>query len=204
MHRLTAIGIMAACVGLTACSASTVNGHGAAGAPVTTPPGASSSSSTSSAPSTAPIAPGELGLIPLRRGDLPTGWEAKPASSDSSADDKKFDQDLFACVGTSGSHGQEVDSVDGLEFTQGESRISSSVTKYATQSAVDKDVAVLTNPKFETCLERVFRDLLESSAPADGSVDDVSFDMTNQPAGDRKSTRLNSSHTLASRMPSSA
>jgi hypothetical protein len=183
-RRLSPVMIVGIVAFLAGC-ASTVSGHGRAashpnGSPTPPEPTSSSPSTTSSSPS------GTVTLedIPLRRGDLPSDWTGHRPSTGADTDDEKFDDELFACVGATGSTADDVDHVDGLEFTNGAADISSGVNRFATQADVDKDIALITNPKFESCMEMVFRHVLVESAPSASSVGDVNFDVTPGSADD--------------------
>lgn len=117
-----------------------------------------------------------LKRIPLRRADLPNGWVGhKPKPDDPNGD--AFDKRFATCVGAVGGSGA-INSVDGPDFDNGPAEISSSATRYASQHDVDHDVAILTSPRAEACMNTVLRAVLKKSMPAGAEVGAVEISIT--------------------------
>jgi hypothetical protein len=163
-----------------ACAASTTGqGHlGAATGSSGTPTPASPTRHIR--PSATPVTPRRSHVafaeIPLQPHELPPGWTAaKGTNSDSGG---KIDDELAACLGGHSSDADQVATVNGDDFSQGSSEISSSVSKYKSQADIDNDAHLLTSPHVDSCLTKSLRQAIASSAPAGGRVNAVSFHIT--------------------------
>lgn len=164
-------------------SSSSVASGGAAGSGSgsggTSSGGASSGgASGGSAPSHATLA----GVV-LQAGDLPSSWTAKPSGGDGSNSD--VSTELASCLGVDvGSLGPDkVDHADSDNYELGNSQVSSVASSYASQSSIDKRLAILQNPKAEGCLSTAFHDQLAKSLPAVAKVGDIPVRLAAQPAG---------------------
>ncbi|MGN6608827.1 MAG: hypothetical protein ACTHMS_17680 [Jatrophihabitans sp.] len=191
--QLAAAGALAL---VAACSSSTSGTGSGAGAPSSPPAssaasGPSSSTPVSTPPSSAPGAPSSApsssapaadlqGLV-LQASDLPSGWKGTPRT-DNQAQDQAEQRKLVACVGTGAdTSADRVGRADSEEFESGQSQLSSDVTAWRTQDAVDANVALLNQPRTNSCYQQQIRDALAAQLPAGTTLDRVDVKLT--PAG---------------------
>jgi hypothetical protein len=140
-----------------------------------------SASARVSAPAPSPASPAQLELIVLHTADLPAGWTGSPHVPDtSSAADAA---EMAACVGVPNSEKNKVSEANSDSFALGDATISSSASSYRSQSDIDTDLALLTNPKTAQCYEQLMKKTLATSLPAGATVDSTSFTITPGSAG---------------------
>ncbi len=137
--------------------------------------------SGSAAPSSAPTGSKALKAIPLQGTDLPAGYTATPYKADPS--DKADQAALVTCVGGKDTSTDKTADANSATFTKGDLRISSSATKYKSQSDLDADIAILKSSKVSACYETLFKSKLASSLPAGATVQSVSIKIIPGAAG---------------------
>lgn len=108
-----------------------------------------------------------LQRIVLQPGDLPTGWTATPASPTSS---QQGNAALAACVGVKDTSPDEAAKVSSSTFSNATFHIESDASSYRSEQDVQTDVALVNNPKLQTCAEQQFKNELASSLPTGATI----------------------------------
>jgi len=137
--------------------------------------------SGSAALSSTPTGSKALKAIPLQRTDLPAGYTDTPYKANPS--DKADQAALVACVGGKDTSTDKTADTNSATFTKGDLRISSSATKYKSQSDLDADIAILKSSKVSACYDTLVKSKLASSLPAGATVQSVSLKITPGAAG---------------------
>jgi hypothetical protein len=176
MRRVSASAALAATVVLAGCSSTTnCSGSVAGGAgPATSTP----ASPVAPSPSDSGAVASRLQALVLQRSDVPSDWTAGPhtESPTGNADEQR----ILSCIGTGvNPEAGQVAHADSDDYNQGDSQITSSATLWQSKAAVDQQIALLLNPRTQTCFAAGFRRLLTSSAPSGATVAD--FHLTLEP-----------------------
>jgi len=163
----------------SASGSAPASGPAASGSPQ--PSDSSVAPSGSAALSSTPTGSKALNAIPMQRTDLPAGYTATPYQANPS--DKADQAALVACVGGKDTSTDKTADANSATFTKGDLRISSSATKYKSQSDLDADIAILKSSKVSACYETLVKSKLASSLPAGATVQSVSLKITPGAAG---------------------
>jgi hypothetical protein len=123
---------------------------------------ASTSASASPSVTATPATAAELTKLVVLAADLPTGWKGTPYKDDPASD--KLNGELTACLGIRDTTPDEVATAHSEDFSLENASISSQVTSYKNQAAIDSDTAGLSSPKLDEC----FGKLLRGQASAQG------------------------------------
>jgi len=168
--------VVAGCASKTNGSGSTTAPAGSSGAPRTPVTAASS------APAAAPDAK-KLATLVLRASDVPSEWKGSPSSNDSSAGPDSDQAKLAACMGIPDSSPKQVAIADSDEFSNGESRISSTATSFSTQSVITSDKQGILGPKATACFQQGLQSTVTSDLPAGTSVSNFTISIAPGPNG---------------------
>lgn len=117
-----------------------------------------------------------LTAITLQRGDLPASWKAAPYASNPA--DAANQAMLVACVGAKNTAPDKTGDAHSPTFSQGPAVISSSATSFRFQADVNADVAILHNPKINSCYQTLARRQLTSSLPAGTTITGLTLAIT--------------------------
>lgn len=131
---------------------------------ITTPPPTTSTSAASSSSAVSGSAPSHdaLTAIVAQQSDLPAGYTSAPP--DSSSDDQANQAKVVSCVGsTSVNPADRIEEVHSNDFSQDPQTVSSDVTSFKSQAAVDALVSVLQDPKAGNCFDAIVREQVASS-----------------------------------------
>ena len=126
-------------------------------------------SACSSSSSAKPASTTQLQKIVLQKADLPAGFTAKAAESDNSGDTSA--QQLASCTGVSGiKKSDELRKTQSQDFSQGDLSYSSDASTYKNQSAIDARIKILKSPKYNTCVNTLFKTTLSKQLGAGATV----------------------------------
>jgi hypothetical protein len=98
------------------------------------------------------------------RSDLPAGWKATPHQDDPT--DKKFDDQLAACLGRASPTSYLTARANSPDFASGDAEVSSEALLVRTVSDFNADVEAVQGPKFIPCVKRVLTSVLRRLAGA--------------------------------------
>ena len=125
---------------------------------VSTPPVTSSSAPVGG---TAPTHDALTGIV-VQQGDVPAGYTSQ--APDTSSDDQANQAKIVNCVGSTAVNAADrIEEVHGNDFVKDPQTISSDVTSFKSQAAVDALVSVITDPKAQNCFDAVLREQVASS-----------------------------------------
>jgi len=128
-------------------------------------------SSSTTAGSASNLRDAKLDSLVLVQTDFPTGWTASPNDQTKSAEDKQSEDELNACVGTSGDEA-EAGSKTGDDFSQGDNfQAGSEVSVVKDDDTYRKDLAALKSSKVTSCIKDAFTKLIREEVPDVTSVD---------------------------------
>ena len=120
----------------------------------------SSSGGSSKAPSKA-----TLQKVVVQQSDLPSGWKGSPPSIEASQVGNVVSA-VYTCIGgTTINNKNEIEQVNGDDFTQGQNTISSSATSFKTQQEIDNRVKLLLDPKADACFTSTLKSTLGKVVP---------------------------------------
>lgn len=127
----------------------------------------SSSASASPSPTASAATEADLKKVVLQASDLPAGWTATPAPTQSSAESTSAIEDIARCLGVKAIPNDQVATVTSQSFvsTTG-SQLSSGATSYKSEATVAAHTAMLSNPKLESCVNN----LIKSGLTAGGQL----------------------------------
>lgn len=100
----------------------------------------------------------DVGLVPLRPGDLPSEWTGKAHSSSNDADTDASNKKLEACLGAKDTSGNRIRQVYSMDYSKDESSIASRASLYTSSADVDENARQFTNPKLKSCTEEQFKE----------------------------------------------
>jgi hypothetical protein len=164
---LLAVVVLAACT-------STTNGVGHAS------PSRSSSSPTTSHTS----GPGvDLHALVLQRADVPSDWTDTP-NTDTTDEDQAVAQGIVQCLGLHlDPNAGRLAHVNSDDFVKNDSRIGSSAESWRSETDVQAQIAIITNPRAGHCYAQVLRNQLPSNLPANVTLDTLQVTLTPGHAG---------------------
>jgi hypothetical protein len=113
---------------------------------------------------------------------LPAGWASTPSKPDPS--DKANNAALDKCVGEPDTDADETGESDSPDYSQGNASISSSASSYKSKADLTTDIASVTSPKINGCLDQLFTARLKPTLPAGSAVDAVALVVTPHAATD--------------------
>jgi hypothetical protein len=108
-----------------------------------------------------------LEQIVLQARDLP-GWTGTPYQDDPA--DNQDESELLRCAGARSTDNDKVAEVNSSDFSLDQATISSNAASYRSQTDVDRDAALLHNPKFAGCYQSLVKDQLGKSLPAGTTI----------------------------------
>jgi hypothetical protein len=120
-----------------------------------TPPTSSSAAIATPSPTVTPATVVQLKKIVLRPGDLSSSWKAAPLEGGS--DDSSDQAQLMKCVGATNTDEDKVATADSNDYTLGNATISSTASRYKSQSDLDSDLAWLKSPKLSPCFNKLLK-----------------------------------------------
>jgi hypothetical protein len=171
MGKATFVRVLAAGCGLVlvaGCGGS--SSPPAAGGQTATP-----SKHSIASPGATPAPKSLLARIVLQPGDLP-GWTGTPYQDDSSSNQDQLA--LLSCAGARNTDSEKVAEAHSQDFSLDQASISADATSYRSQSAIDSDVALLHNPKFPACYQKLVKDGLGKGLPAGTTIQSAKVTVT--------------------------
>lgn len=112
----------------------------------------------------------------LVQADFPAGWAGTTAAPDTPEDDARA-ADLAECAGAVDPAVAESATVTGKDFAKDTAEVASEVTYVKTTEQAQTDLAAITGPKVEGCVERFAGDLLQKEIEGSGArLDRFAFD----------------------------
>ena len=142
-------------------------------APATTAAAANSSPTAASAatPAASPAGADQLRPVVLQATDLPTGWSGTPYKADPTGPD--MNATFAACMGVRNTTLDKAADVHSQDFAMGTANIASEAASYPTAVDLAADVSTLTNAKYSSCAEAIFRAALGKTLPAGATISGV-------------------------------
>lgn len=139
---------------LTGCSSKKSNNAGA----TTSATSSSASSTPTPTASVSAATEADLKKVVLQASDLPAGWTATPAPTQSAAESTSAIEGIARCLGVKAIPNDQVATVTSQSFvsTAG-SQLTSSATSYKSEATVAAHTAMLANPKLESCVNTMIK-----------------------------------------------